>query len=95
MMIEPATMVGVLDRMERDQWIRRVATPSDRRRKMIQLNARAAEVWSQVAVCARRVRAQAAQGLTPRQIAAFKKTIKLILANLRVDETVRPVEGQQ
>ena len=83
MMIEPATLVGVLDRMERDQLISRSSTLVDRRRKVIRVNERAVEVWSKVATCARRVRAQAALGLSERQLRTLKKTLKIVLGNLR------------
>ena len=36
MRIEPPTLVGILDRMERDGWIRRGGDTTDRRRKLIE-----------------------------------------------------------
>ncbi|MBW8885834.1 MAG: MarR family transcriptional regulator [Planctomycetia bacterium] len=36
MRIEPPTLVGILDRMERDGWIRRSGDTADRRRKLIE-----------------------------------------------------------
>lgn len=80
MMIEPATLVGVLDRMERDKLICRTSAPKDRRRKIIQLDVRAQEVWSTVILCARNVRTRAISKATPRQIATLKKLLKLVLA---------------
>lgn len=82
MMIEPATLVGVLDRMERDRLIVRRAGLSDRRRKMITMHPNATEVWNQVAACAKRVRARASEGLTNQQLALLKKTLKTVLGNL-------------
>jgi MarR family transcriptional regulator for hemolysin len=89
MMIEPATLVRVLDRMERDQWISRSTTSADRRRKVIRANAQATVVWGKVAACARRVRAHAAQGLSERQLNQLKKTLKIVLDNLRDYEPQR------
>jgi MarR family transcriptional regulator for hemolysin len=83
MMIEPATLVGILDRMERDQWISRSSTAADRRRKVIRASQQAGEVWSKVACCARRVRAHAVQGLSERQIIALKRSLRIVLENLR------------
>ena len=40
MRIEPPTLVGILDRMERDGWIRRSGDASDRRRKELHLTRR-------------------------------------------------------
>jgi MarR family transcriptional regulator for hemolysin len=46
MRIEPPTLVGILDRMERDGWIRRDADKTDRRRKLIQPTPAAKPAWS-------------------------------------------------
>lgn len=82
MMIEPATLVGVLDRMERDRLLKRVAAPGDRRRKLIRLSSEADAVWSKVAQCARRIRARASDGLSPRQIKTLKGTLQKVMDNL-------------
>lgn len=82
MMIEPATLVGVLDRMERDGLISRIASPSDRRCKLIRINPAASEVWSKVLSCARRVRTRASAGLTPSQFEALRDILKTVLNNL-------------
>ncbi|MCA9132572.1 MAG: MarR family transcriptional regulator [Planctomycetales bacterium] len=82
MMIEPGTLVGVLDRMERDALILRVATAADRRRKIIRVHPQAAEVWGQVARCGRRVRAQAVQGLTDAEVQSLIAILKKVLSNL-------------
>ncbi len=82
MMIEPATLVGVLDRMQAHDWIRRDSTVEDRRRKLIRLQPAAREVWKKVAKCARRVRAQAVQGLSDRQVAELIKSLKIVVKNL-------------
>ncbi len=82
MMIEPATLVGVLDRMERDHWISRNPVAEDRRRKQVQINPQAREVWKQVVCCARRIRARATQGLTEQQVSTLKQTLRIVLSNL-------------
>lgn len=82
MMIDPATLVGVLDRMQRNQWISRESSLHDRRRKLIRLNPQARDIWKQVAACARRVRGRAVVGLSERQVAALKKTLRAVLQNL-------------
>ncbi len=82
MMIEPATLVGVLDRMQRDGLIRRTAACGDRRRKVIQISGDAGEVWGNVIGCAKRIRARATDGLSDRQLASFFKTAQTILRNL-------------
>ena len=57
MLIEPPTLVGVLDRMERDGLISRVASPLDRRCKLIRANPEARLIWGKVGgMCAARPR---------------------------------------
>ena len=82
MMIEPATLVGVLDRMQRDGLISRDPSSEDGRRKMIRVNPEAAEVWQKVAQCARIVRARATEGLTSRQVDQLMKLLRTVLQNL-------------
>lgn len=82
MMIEPATLVGVLDRMQRDGLIRRTSVDSDRRKKVIQICDSAGEVWDNVIACGQRVRATATQGLSDRQITTLFKTLQTIMRNL-------------
>ena len=81
-MIEPATLVGVLDRMERDGLIKRTPADSDRRKKVIQIGDSAGEVWGNVITCAKRVRQTAGKGLSDRQLKTFFKTLQTIMRNL-------------
>lgn len=63
-MIEPSTLVGVLDRMERDGWITRKACPDDRRRKTIHPTKESEPVWKKIVACVERVRARVTEQLT-------------------------------
>jgi MarR family transcriptional regulator for hemolysin len=80
--IEPATLAGVLERMERDGLILRLADRSDRRRKLIRLNKCAEELGDTVVECSERVCARAVQGLRPQEIDALRGLLKRILNNL-------------
>lgn len=80
--IEPATLVGVLERMERDGLILRIAVRSDRRRKLICLNQCAEELGETAVECSARVCARAVQGLSPEKIDALRELLKRILENL-------------
>ncbi len=62
--IEPPTLTGVLDRMERDGWIERTACPADRRKNLVRVAAAARPAWSGITAAARRVRARATAGFT-------------------------------
>ncbi|MEX0611630.1 MAG: MarR family transcriptional regulator [Pirellulales bacterium] len=86
MMIEPPTLVGILDRMERDGWISRHNCPGDRRKKIIRANRAAEPVWEKIVECATRVRARATEGLSERQLAALKKLLRHIRHNLKTHD---------
>lgn len=82
MMIEPPTLVGILERMERTGWIARVGCEDDRRRKLIRLTPAAEPVWERIVECIYRVRATAFAGLEPEQVEQFKVLLRQIHENL-------------
>lgn len=84
--IEPATLVRVLDRMERDGLVARSASAEDRRRNAIKPLAKAKPMWKRITTTAERVRERVVEGLTPRQIATFKEVCRVVQANLQVEE---------
>jgi MarR family transcriptional regulator for hemolysin len=75
MLVEPPTLVGILDRMERDGWITRNSCPEDRRKKLIRPTAAAEPVWEKFTKCARRVRARATRGFTPEELDTLKELL--------------------
>lgn len=85
MMIEPPTLVGILDRMERDGWISRHNCPTDRRKNLIRANPAAEPVWEKIVECATRVRSRAVQGLSERQLETLKELLRRVSQNLRAD----------
>jgi len=92
MQIEPPTLVGVLDRMERDGWIRRDPCPLDRRRKLIHPTEHAEPAWAKIVECARRIRAQAASGLTKREQSQLKRLLEKVQNSLQAN---LPVEVEK
>lgn len=80
--IEPPTLVGILDRMERDGWIERHSCPDDRRKKLIRATEAAEPVWAKIAECGLAVRARATSGLSERQIANLKKLLAKVRKNM-------------
>lgn len=82
MHIEPPTLVGILDRMERDGWIRRESCPDDRRKKMIHPTDAVQPVWTKILACGRRVRDRATQGLDEADLASLKRILKTMENNL-------------
>jgi MarR family transcriptional regulator for hemolysin len=89
MRIEPPTLVGILDRMERDGWIRRDGDKQDRRRKLIQPTAAAKPAWSKVVAVAHRVREQATRGLSKQQLKELKKLLSMVQNNLQSPRLAR------
>jgi MarR family transcriptional regulator for hemolysin len=83
MMVEPPTLVGILDRMERDGWISRHSCPGDRRKKLIRATTAAEPAWDKIVECAGRVRSQATEGLSDRQLATLKKLLRRVLHNVK------------
>jgi MarR family transcriptional regulator for hemolysin len=83
MRIEPPTLVGILDRMERDGWIRRDADKRDRRKKLIHPQAAAKPVWSKIVACAKRVRAKATRGLSQEELEQLKRLLTQVQENLQ------------
>ena len=82
MRIEPPTLVGILDRMERDGWIRREACAEDRRKKIIHASDEANPIWQQILACGRRVRRQASAGLTDEQLQTLRDLLAQVQENL-------------
>ena len=91
MNIEPATLVSVIDRMERDGLLARESDPDDRRRKMIKPLPKAEPVWKKVSVCAERVQARATKGMTKKQLKTLTELLQIVEANLGTSKPVMQV----
>lgn len=94
MMVEPPTLVGILDRMERDGWITRNSCPSDRRKKLIRATQATEPVWEKIAEGARRVRARATEGLRVEELETLKQLLGRVHQNLEshVAQRTQPIE---
>ena len=88
--IEPPTLVGILDRMERDGWIRRDACEGDKRKKLVRPLPEANPVWSKIIAAARHIRSRATAGLDETQIALLKDMLSVVRQNLEKPEPNRP-----
>ncbi len=82
MFIEPPTLVGVLDRMEKCDWIARQPCREDRRKKWIVPQQAAEPVWQKITECARELREQAAQGFSQSELATLRHLLSRIQANM-------------
>lgn len=80
--IEAPTLVGILDRMERDGWICRHDCPTDRRKKIIRPTPQAEPVWERILSCAQDVRAKAAAGLSETERLTLIALLRRVRENL-------------
>jgi len=83
MMIEPPSLVGVLNRMERNRLVQRQGCPDDRRRKLIHLLPTAEALWQQVADCAREVRSKAVRGMSAAEVKQLKRLLNKVNENVK------------
>jgi MarR family transcriptional regulator for hemolysin len=91
--IEAPTLVGILDRMERDGWLDRYCCPIDRRKKRIRATEKAEAVWARMVDCAHRVRALAREGLSQEDLDQLRSICARISTNLekRIPATAEPI----
>lgn len=82
MTIEPPTLVAVLDRMERDGLIERVACPGDRRKKRVRPLPKARPMWKKIVAVAEKVRSRAAEGLKPDELDTLRRLLAAVQSNL-------------
>jgi MarR family transcriptional regulator for hemolysin len=82
MRIEPPTLAGIVDRMERDGWLERSPCPEDRRKKRLTPTDRVGPVWEAITSAARRVRARASQGFSEDELLWLFAAMERIRANV-------------
>ena len=80
--IEAPTLVGVLDRMERDGWIQRIPSETDRRKKLIRVTERVEPVWAQMVARGLAIRARAIEGVSEEQLKNLRETLGIMRKNL-------------
>ncbi len=86
--VEPPTLVRILDCMERDGWIERHASPTDRRKKLVRPTERVRPVWEKIRTCALRVRARATQGISAEDLQTARRVLAEVRGNLLADTLV-------
>lgn len=82
MMIEPPTLVGLLDRMEQQGWIARTNCPGDRRKKIVRPAQAAEEVWEKMVDALMRGRAKAVSRLSDEQVEQLKDLLRTVHESL-------------
>ncbi len=84
--VEPSTVVRLLDRMERDGWVRRDDDPGDRRKKLISVTDKVEPIWHAILECGREIRAVATRGMSKSRQNELMKTLTEISQNLSAGE---------
>jgi MarR family transcriptional regulator for hemolysin len=83
MLIEPPSLVGVIDRMQQAGLLERRPCDQDRRKKLIHTLPAAERAWAPIVECGHSMRSQAAQGLSEREVATLKRLLKKVKENVR------------
>lgn len=86
MLIEPPSLVGILDRAEEAGLIERRGCDKDRRRKLIHTLPPAQKVWKQIAKCGREIRQQAVEGLTVEEVQTLRHLLEKVRENVSSNE---------
>ncbi len=83
--VEPSTVVRIVDRMERDGWIERFPSPTDRRVKLLRTTDKVEPVWQTIQEAGLRIRQRITTGLSERQVSQLMKSLETMCANLGGD----------
>lgn len=79
--LEPSTMTGLLDRMERDGLVRREDDPKDRRAMMIRLTDDGAKIRKSVAAAMESALREAYDGIGSDALDSMKDVLRKVLVN--------------
>ena len=90
MLVEPPTVVRLLDRMEAAGLVQRITMPEDRRCHVVRLTEAAAPLWEQITVVARQVRQEATGDLSPDELATLKRLLQRVQGHLEHDHQPTP-----
>lgn len=79
----PGALTRLLDKLEQQNYVRRVPDPKDRRALRIELTASGRTLWKRINACGERVAERALQNSTDKDRAQLQSLLNLVLANLR------------
>lgn len=82
LMVEPPTLGGILDRMQREGWIERRLDAQDRRRRLVHLLPGASTVWEGVVDRLMTMRGRATLGLSAAEVKTLMKLLRTVHENL-------------
>ncbi len=78
--IETPTLVRLLDRLQKDGWVKRCESPSDRRCKVVRLTAKAAKVIRHISKTAQDLRDELFSGVSRKDLVAVVRVLSKIKA---------------
>lgn len=84
--IEPHTMAGVINRMQRDGLLDRRCCDQDRRKNLIKPTAKAEELWRRTSRISHAFREDAVRGFNPEELAQLREYLERIRENLENPE---------
>jgi len=90
MYVEPMTLVGYLDSLEKSGLIERQPDPSDKRAKLINLTAKADPLLERISVALEGVRASALENVP----AGDRKTLEVLLQNIKDSMSLLAANGK-
>jgi len=79
--LEPSTMTGLVDRMERDGLVSREADPDDRRAQRVRLTGEGRRVREPALEVVDRVLDRVLEGIAPREMDVLKAVLRTVLGN--------------
>ncbi len=79
--LEPSSMTGIIDRMERDGLLRRVDDPEDRRAQNIHLTDEGNCIRNIVVIAVNAALRKSFAGIDPGQLAVFTEVLRQVLIN--------------
>ncbi len=88
MLIEPPTLVGILDRAEQAGLIKRRVSRTDRRSKEVHLLPGAKILWEKIVQCGREMRSQATDGLSAKEVDMLIQLLEKVRNNVSVLQPV-------
>ncbi|MGI8553313.1 MAG: MarR family winged helix-turn-helix transcriptional regulator [Dehalococcoidia bacterium] len=83
MAIEPATLTGIVQRLEREGWVRRSCDPDNRRLQRVRLTEKARDVLPALHELQTRHRARAIAGLSSEELTTLEDLLERIEVNVR------------
>lgn len=81
--LEAATLIPIIDRMEKDGLVLRKVDQDDRRNNKIYRTKRAEELWADIVNCALKIREISVKDIPPNHVKIMRESLEKICTNLQ------------